>query len=373
MRQQLLKRPGSLLRFLLLGVTLALPWTQSEATHAIQGITGVETIPGEPAFNLYAFPFNMNLPDGSSVYMWGFGDMDAGVNATSPAGNGYGLPQYPAPTLIVNQGDVVTINVTNVGVPQPVSIVVPGHAISAIEITPGNGNDGGLVTEEASLNEKVGYTFTASQAGTYVYHSLGGPDPGLQAEMGLQGVLVVRPAGFATMDPKQAYGGGRDRIRSGIPDPAHRTGSGDAFAMERGHYNDVTHANRDATIWFVNGRVFPDLFQPNFAGSLQHQPYQALAQGHPGDRLLIREVNAGHDSHPFHHHGEDMRLIARDGRVMSSDGGATADLGRYDNTLNMAPKQTIRLDLDLERQGPELGYLRTGGYRMCRCQQQHGG
>ena len=41
--------------------------------------------------------------------MWGFGDMDgrAGTN----------LPQYPAPTLIVTEGQAVTINVTNWGVP----------------------------------------------------------------------------------------------------------------------------------------------------------------------------------------------------------------------------------------------------------------
>ncbi len=66
------KKPGRLLATLALGLALLLPWVGLQAAHDIRGITG-------PTFNLYAFPFNMNLPDGSSVHMWGFGDQDAGA------------------------------------------------------------------------------------------------------------------------------------------------------------------------------------------------------------------------------------------------------------------------------------------------------
>ncbi|MEZ5476944.1 MAG: multicopper oxidase domain-containing protein [Thiolinea sp.] len=38
----------------------------------------------------------------------------------------------------------------------------------------------------------VSYTFTATHAGTYHYHS--GTNPGLQVEMGLTGAMIVRPA-----------------------------------------------------------------------------------------------------------------------------------------------------------------------------------
>lgn len=339
MRLQILKWPARLMRSLALGAVLAQPWTQLQAAHEIRGITGGGGA-GTATFNLFAFPFNMNLPDGSSVHMWGFGDMDAGANATHPEGVGYGLPQYPAPTLIVNEGDAVTINVTNAGVPQPVSIVVSGHRVSATEIAPGDGDDGGLLTEEAAVDETVSYTFTANEAGTYVYHSLGGSNPGLHAEMGLQGVLVVRPTGYDAVSNRRAYSAAGSEYEQEFLILLTELDPELHFEMERGHYNHVTHSDRYATIWFVNGRVFPDLQQPDYATVLPHQPYQALGMGHPGDRLLLREVNAGHDSHPFHHHGQNFRILAHDGRVLSSDGGATADLGRSDNTLNMAPKQT---------------------------------
>ncbi len=357
--KQRFEQSGRLLAIFILGLTLVLPWTTSRAAHDIRGITGNITPatgsePRKSTFNLYAFPFNINLPEGSSVHMWGFGDADLGANTTHPVdpadplkpnGSGYGLPQYPAPTLIVNQGDQVTINLTNPspGVPQPVSIVVTGHQVTATETVPGDGNNGGLVTEEAGTGETVSYTFTADQPGTFIYHSMAGPNPGLQTEMGLQGALLVRPAGFdATIGSpnRKAYaqtGTEYDQeflyLLTEVDPDLH-------FEVERGHYNHITHSDRSAKIWFVNGRVFPDLFQGDYNSLFPHQPYQALALAHPGDKVLVREVNAGSDSHPFHHHGENLRFVARDGRVLSSD-GLTADLGRSDNTLNSAPKQTV--------------------------------
>jgi len=151
-------------------------------------------------------------------------------------------------------------------------------------------------------------------------------------------VLIVRPSDYAT--DRSAYEEAETDydheflyLLTEIDPELH-------FEMERGHYTHVSHADRAAKIWFVNGRVFPDLFQGDFNSLFPHQPYQSLAVAAPGDRVLIREPNAGHDSHPFHHHGENMTFIARDGRALSSD-GLTADLGRSDNTLNSAPKQTV--------------------------------
>jgi hypothetical protein len=325
---------------------VVLPFAQAQAQHDIRGITG-------PNFNLYAFPFNMNLPDGSSVYMWGFGDMDGGSGATHPEGNGYNLPQYPAPTLIVDEGDTVTISLKNYGVPQPVSIVITGHNVAAS--CAGTCTDGLVTTAVTPADDTVTYSFVATDPGTYVYHSLDGSNPGLQAEMGLQGVIIVRPADGSRTAYGTPSGTGYDQeflyLLTEIDPDIHQQ-------MERGHKEHFTHSDRAAKIWFVNGRVFPDLFQGDYNTLYPHQPYQALALAHPGDEVLVREVNAGHDSHPFHHHGENLRFLARDGRILSSD-GVVADLGRSDNTLNSAPKQAVDMlwtwtgkDLNWDIYGP---------------------
>ncbi len=323
-----LKQPGRLMGVLLLGMAGVLSWSQSQAAHEIRGITPQ----AGGVFNLYAFPFNMNLPEGTSLYMWGFGDMNAGTGATHPEGAGYALPQYPAPTLIVTEGENITINMTNYGVPNPVSIVITGHQVAA------TGGAPGLVTNSSSNGtETVSYSFTAGSPGTYVYHSLDGQNPGLHAEMGLQGVLIVRPADGS----RSAYGAGTGTdydqenlyLMTEIDPDIH-------IQMEKGHYNHFTNSDRYAKVWFLNGRVFPDLFSGDFNTLFPNQPYEALVQAHPGDRVLVRNVNAGQDPHPMHYHGENLTFIGRDGKMLSSD-GVLSNLGRSDNTINSQPKQSV--------------------------------
>jgi len=312
-----------------MGLALALSWGQVTAEHDIRGLEGT-------TFNLYAFPYNLNLPEGTSLYMWGFGDQGAGSSATHPEGDGYNLPQYPGPTLIVNEGDTVTINLTNWGVPQPVSIVVTGHNVAA-SCSSASCTDGLVTTASSNSGETVSYSFDALEPGTYLYHSLDGSNPGLHVEMGLLGTLIVRPTGT----DRTAYGDGSETdydqeflyLLTEIDPETH-------LQMERGHVTHFTQSDRFAKIWFVNGRVFPDLFQGDYNTLFPHQPYQSLAIAHPGDKVLVRNLNAGHDSHPFHYHGENLRFVGRDGRMLSSD-GAVADLGRSDNTINSAPKQAI--------------------------------
>ena len=314
---------------LLLAAACVLPGRAALAAHDIRGIVG-------PNFQLYAYPFHVTLPEGTSLYMWGFGDLSAGGGATHSDGNGYYLPQYPAPTLIVTEGQTVSITLANYGVPDPVSILVAGHQVAASGGTPG------LVTAAATDGgPTVTYTFTASEPGTYIYHSLDGQNPGLHQEMGLSGALIVRPADYNAVTNRSAYGAGTGTdydqeflyLLTEVDPQIH-------LEMESGHYNHFTYHRRYASVWFVNGRVFPDLFQGDYNPLFPNQPYESLAQAHPGDRVLVRTVNLGQDSHPFHYHGQNLRLVARDGRLLSSL-GQTADLGRSDFTLNSTPKSTL--------------------------------
>jgi hypothetical protein len=53
-------------------------------------------------------------------------------------------------------------------------------------------------------------------------------------------------------------------------------------------------------------------------------------------------VSGGRDTHPFHPHGNHASQIARDGRLISSDGGVSgADLGTVDFTFSPHPGSTL--------------------------------
>lgn len=315
-------------------MTVLLSLTAWPAWAVIDGITG-------PVFNLTAKADYISTADGGSIYNWGYA-------------NGTGTMQYPGPTLIVNQGDTVTVNLSNT-LPVPVSIVFPGQQGVVT-----SGGSTGLMTQEApamsvSVPGTVSYTFTATHAGTYQYHS--GTQPALQVEMGLQGALIVRSAGVA--DPlHQAYGHpGTAFSREYLfllseIDPlihekvAAQVGAGLPVSVDTSAYKPV--------LWFINGRSAPDTMLDAGVPWLPTQPYNIMPRMHPGEKLLMRVIGGGRDLHPFHTHGNNFWVIARDGRVLESAPGAGPDLAFSDFTLRTVPGETY--DATFEWTGKGLGW-----------------
>ena len=318
----------------LLGMSASLLLLAANTAWAvIDGVSG-------PVFNLTAKADYISTGDGGSIYSWGYA-------------NGNGTMQYPGPTLIVNQGDTVTINLSN-QLPAPVSIVLPGQA-GVIA----SGGSAGILTQEAAaltggVPGTVSYTFTATQPGTYMYHS--GTQPALQVEMGLVGALIVRPA--ATDPLHQAYGHTGARFDHEYlfllteMDPLIHTqveaqvAAGGAISADTSAYHPV--------LWFMNGRNAPDTLLDAGVPWLPTQPYNCLPRMHAGEKLLMRVVNAGRDLHPLHTHGNNFSLLARDGRLLESAPGAGPDLATSDFTLRAVPGQTY--DAIFEWTGKNLGW-----------------
>src|SRR6202171_680038 len=92
---------------LLLALTVALLLTAT-AYAATPGITG-------PTFNLTAQQAYLNQPDGSAVYSWGYGCNGAPARFAPAAITNATCPtmQVPGPTLIVTEGQTVTVTLTN--------------------------------------------------------------------------------------------------------------------------------------------------------------------------------------------------------------------------------------------------------------------
>ncbi len=303
------------------------------AWAAIDGITG-------PVFNLTAKADYISTADGGSLYAWGYA-------------NGNGAMQYPGPTMIVNQGDTVTVNLSN-QLPVPVSIVFPGQ-----QGTIPAGGSAGILTQEApamvnGVPGTVSYTFTATHAGTYQYHS--GTQPALQVEMGLLGALIVRPN--AANPQKVAYAHAATRFDHEYlfllteMDPAIHS-QVEAQVTAGGVINADTGAFHPV-LWFINGRNGPDTLLPSSVPWLPNQPYNCLPRMHPGEKLLMRVISAGRDLHPFHTHGNNFLMIARDGRMLESAPGAGPDLAASDYTLRAVPGQTY--DAIFEWTGKGLGW-----------------
>jgi hypothetical protein len=62
---------------------------------------------------------------------------------------------------------------------------------------------------------------------------------------------------------------------------------------------------------------------------------------HPGEKVLIRQIGAGRDLHPFHTHGQNHLVIARDGRLLKTAASAIIDLPVSDFTTTAVPGETV--------------------------------
>lgn len=322
----------------LLGVLVAIPSAAfpALATHGFpaQGIvcSNGSLAGGTRTFDLETSTGTISMSDGNAVFMWGFDE--------TGAGHGF---QAPGPTLCAQQGETVVVNLTNT-LPDPpgpagvdnVSIVFPGQVgVSA------SGVDGvpGLFTLEAPAGKTVTYTFTASEPGTYLYES--GTDPVKQIEMGLYGALVVRPDGAGFGDD-HAYNADRSQFNtnrehvlllSEVDPDLHQ-------AVQAGNAFDPT--SRKPRYFLINGRTFPDVIADNLVPWLPNQPYGGLVTVQPfdgasaiGNELpaMIRYLNAGLESHPFHPHANHLARIAQDGRLLATPSGGDASLESFTRTV----------------------------------------
>jgi FtsP/CotA-like multicopper oxidase with cupredoxin domain len=348
---------------LMVAITLLLTPASFAAAPGISAGTG-----GAVTFSLTAQDSYLNQPDGEAVYSWGYGCASGFsptfLPAAIPAPSG-GCPtmQVPGPTLIVTEGQAVTVTLLN-GLPTAAgntSILFPGFNVttSCPATTTTGAPQQGLLTCEAVPGSTVTYSFTASAPGTHAYYS--GTQGDLQIEMGLYGAVIVLPtgggpsscnttvtnlygkadygtankiAGFPESDfrlahaaydhPKSCYD--REYLfqwaemdtrihRQALAQVQAKSG---CAAGTMGCSLDVQTEPYHPAYFLINGRSMPDLMDPNYASEYPHQPYNGNPHMHPGELTLIRTIGQGRWQHPFHEHANHVRILGRDGNLVLS-------------------------------------------------------
>ena len=329
---------------LLVAVTLLLT---PAAFAAAPGITG-------PTFYLTAQQAYLNQPDGEAVYSWGYGcdsaHAPAGFAPTMP-GQNCPTMQVPGPTLIVTEGQTVTVNLINQlpAAAGNTSILFPGFTLTSTTCTAPAVQ--GLLTCEAAPGGSVTYTFTASAPGTHAYYS--GTQGDLQIEMGLYGAIIVLPSsipancnsGYHTLNASARGQWGETDFRlahaaydhpgscydreylfqwAEMDSRIHRQAAAQVTALAGctagavGCSLSVQTEPYHPAYFLINGRSMPDLMDPNFAGEYPHQPYNANPHMHMGELTLVRTIGQGRWQHPFHEHANHVRILARDGNLVLS-------------------------------------------------------
>lgn len=229
-----------------------------------------------------------------------------GVRTTAWTFNG----QAPGPTIRVTEGDHVRIRFWN-NLPEPSTVHWHGLLIP-------NAMDGvpGITQEPVQQGGSFVYEFTASHAGTFIYHSH--YDDATQIGGGMYGAFII--------DPKEK--------------PAVRAASQDGdlsadmvydhdYTMLLGGFRVNTTGEEEEDYFTINGRSYPDT------------PPIELRQG---ETARIRLINMDTmEPHTMHLHGMDFTEIARNGSPLR--------VPETMNTVLLGPGETVDIAFRADNPG----------------------
>lgn len=336
-------------------------------------VADVQAQGGTVVYNIYATDGYIKLPDGHLLYNYGFiggrqgqpihylngsigqnGELMGPFTPPDPTAGPItvqeaplaGNAQFPAPIIHATVGDVVEIRLKNLGVAaQPIAPNDP-HSIHLHGLDVDAANDGvpetSLGAVPANLAEAPGagnvivYMFSPEHAGTYMYHCH--QEAQIHVQMGMFGALVVyNPGDPAAIDGPgkgnggQLYGVPYDKdyvlLLSEFDVGGHRAEETDG--AEPPGYN---WAYYQPEYWSINGLSFPQTIHAGFPEDptwddwiAAHPGYDPLitgsvsggsgAWGTPGEKVLIRVINMGFQTHPMHMHGYHGKVIGSDQRA----------------------------------------------------------
>jgi FtsP/CotA-like multicopper oxidase with cupredoxin domain len=258
------------------------PPSHAQASHA--AVVSTETGGNQPlpyrvegaykVFELTARPVQWEVLPGVRQEAWVYGD------------------QLPGPLIRVTEGDQVRVVLKN-DLPEPTVLHFHGPRLP-------NAQDGvpDVTQPVIPAGGTHTYEFTATPAGTYVYHTH--HNTATQEPKGLYGVLIIDPkpgSAEALRDAQYA----RDYLQ---------------VISEFGGY------------YVINGKAFPAT--------------EAL-EARIGEKVRIRLVNLGQTAHPMHLHGYHFRIVGADGVPVEGP-------PLVKDTINIAPGE--RYDLEFVADNP---------------------
>jgi FtsP/CotA-like multicopper oxidase with cupredoxin domain/Cu/Ag efflux protein CusF len=270
----------------------------------------------------------------------------------APPGDGMVSPaRAPSPTIRLEEGDHVKIILEN-------THYFP-HTIHLHGTIHPNAMDGVPdITQAAVMPGKAfAYDFVAQHPGTFFYHCHVQPD--VHVLMGLGGMLIIEPnrphnsfhhliigAGripdIAAAEREEGYTREYSLVYQDVDDRLHRipTLYKDPMEIERAMHREYDITQRRPDIFLLNGRSFPF--------TLRDTPIDVA----PGDRVLLRVLNAGESTINLHTHGHHFIVTALDGYAVPQAARVVRDV------VTIGPAQ--RADLEL-RPGSDNTYASGPG------------
>ncbi len=311
-----------------------------------------EVFPGFHA-NLWAFCMKPKDPNdqysSDAIEYWSSVPTD-GYNSQE-FGAWEGMCSVPAPTLRVQQGDLVTVEFSHTHFHRHTIHWHGQHLPWKVDGVPGVTQDS--VAKEDS--EPFVYQFHAARAGTLWYHCH--VDTHFHVMQGLFGLFIVEPQDdrWEPKDIDREYNlvfhtlrrdlvqVTEERIVNPHKDHGHAPGECGASGVA-GCQNPPADLTPDT--WLLNGRSMPNSMMDE----------DTIIKVTEGERIRIRILNSGETTETFHTHGHDMLVTHIDGNPLHPSARY------YVDTLPVHPASRYDVVIDANLPGLWVAHTHVDGH-----------
>lgn len=285
-------------------------------------------------------------PGVHDMYMFGFSNL-TGINAEDAVTSGTLAATFPAPPIVLKEGDEFYLSLTNVGMMMRPDLFDP-HTVHWHGFPEAASIFDGVPDASISINmgSTLTYYYKVVKPGTYMYHCHVEATEHMQ--MGMLGNLYVTSA----QDGTSLIHNGKTYTKFAYNDGDGSTGYDLDYPIQIGSFDSAFH---DASVStqplpfatmrddypMLNGRGYPDTvnaapqapLDANPIGAVTTQPESSLIEAAPGQRILLRisDLNVTR-FYTLQSQGIDMQVIGRDARLLrgpSPDGGITPGKNLY--------------------------------------------
>ncbi len=284
------------------------------------------------------------MADGRSMYIFGFGDV-TGMPADQVLESGILGAQFPAPTIVLDEGDDFYLTLTNVGMLMRPDLFDP-HTVHFHGFPEVASIFDGLPESSVGINmgSSITYYYHIAVPGTFMYHCHAEATEHMQ--MGMLGNLYVRPAQNSLPDGtdlkgfihhtgyKYAYNDGDGSTRYDVEYAIQMSSFDPEFHDADLNVQPLPFADMRDKYALLNGRGYPDtvLQGPilNKVNGRNSQPLDSLVHARQGQRILLRLSNLSVTRYyTLSIGGLYMKVIAKDAKLLQASDGRPMS---YDTT-----------------------------------------
>ncbi|HBI15368.1 MAG TPA: hypothetical protein DDY20_07625 [Desulfobulbaceae bacterium] len=307
----------------------------------------------------------ITMADGLSQYIFSFSDLTGLVTKPANPGDGDDVmmegmlgASFPAPPIVLEEGDEFYLTLTNVGMSVRPDLFDP-HTVHYHGFPQAAPIFDGVPDASISINmgSSLTYYYKVNEPGTFMYHCHVEATEHMQ--MGMLGNLYVRPA----QDGTTYNYGGRSYTRFAYNDGDGSTGYDVDYPIQIGSFDSAFHIASETVqplpfammkdnYPMLNGRGYPDTVNPDPLpaptqnGGKVSQKESSLITAAPGQRVLLRISNLNVTQfNTLGTMGVPMTVVGIDAKLLRGPGGK--NLFYQTNSVTLGGGQALDAIIDI--------------------------